>query len=420
MTSFLTLADTDSYVKWGAALLYSAPADWDRQLVVLATPMLPSAAQLDAALAGIGPDGHPPIFDLSAFIVRLKETRPDVILLSLIGPTIKVVIRAIRGIEGYRPVVISGLPGISIPASTKAIAHRAQVDLIVLHSHREVREFSALAKEIGYRQRFALATLPFLIEGSHHRQAGRGDIVFAAQAKVPEHRIDRITLLRWLAETAKHFPTSRVVIKVRAVAGEAQTHAEFYDYPSLLKELPAVPPNLIVAGGPMAEWLQEAAALVTVSSTAAIEAVALGVPALIIDDFGVTPELINTVFEESGLLGSSKDLVAGRFKQPTPEWKRDNYFHGAAEDDWVAQVEALIALRDAGELPLKALQQGRFGGRLRRAWDRKRALGRFDRSWSGQLAIMAGTLPYLALRAYRRIRRVIAQPVIEPEDVHPR
>jgi len=406
VTRVLAVADSDSYLKWGAALLDRAPQEWERSLAILASPVLPSPDQIESALAG-GSAPAPVIMDLSALAVRVTESEPDVVLVAVRGPLVKVVVRAIVGAAARRPVIVSGLPGISIPATRMAIAHRAQADLLVLHSRREVREFGVLAEWIGCEQRFALATLPFLL-ADRHRESRRhtGDVIFAAQAKVPRSREDRVTLLRWLAEAARSDPARRVVVKVRAAAGEAQTHAEEHDYAELISALEEVPPNLVVEGGPMGRHLAGAGALVTVSSTAAIEAVAMRVPVLALDDFGVSPELINPVFEGSGLLGGSADLVAGRFGSPDREWLLDNYFHGAEHDDWVERIEELLALREAGALQLKPLRSGTVGGRLRRAWDRKIALGRFDRSYSGMVALAVGLPVRAVYRALRRIRRV--------------
>ena len=51
--TLLVVADTDSYVKWGAALASQLPQDaWRVRVVVLATPAQPSARQLRVALAG--------------------------------------------------------------------------------------------------------------------------------------------------------------------------------------------------------------------------------------------------------------------------------------------------------------------------------------------------------------------------------
>lgn len=402
----LAIADSDSYVKWGAALLSRAPSEWDRRLVVLASPVLPSADQLSVALSTAGRSiGRPAVVDLSALFVRIQKMQPDVVLISVRGPLAKVVVRAILGATTKRPVIVTGLPGISIPATKMAIAHRAQADLFVLHSKREVRDFTELAEKMQIEQVFALARLPFMPAPSA-APGPNGDVIFAAQAKVPIDKVDRLALLGWLAESARQHPERRVVVKVRATHGEQQTHEETHEYAKLMSELqPPAPANLVVEGGAMAAHLAGASGLVTVSSTAAIEAVALGRPVLALDDFGVDGALINTVFEGSGLFGNSGDLVAGRFKHPSPAWLDDNYFHSASADDWVDKVRALLAIRAAGDFPVKRLHRGNLGGRLRRAWDRKRALGRFDRSWAGMFALAAGLPAMYAFRTFRATKR---------------
>ena len=409
--TMLVIADSDCYVKWGAALLGQAPDHWQRSLVVLASPVLPSGEQLKSALAGTaGATGAPPILDLSALALRIATLKPDVVLLSVRGPLVKVVVRAIVGASVVRPVIVSGLPGISIPATKRAVANRAQVDYFVLHSRREIREFEELASRMGVEMLFGLATLPFLPRKPlPQKTQGRnqnGEVIFAAQAKVPAQRVDRLALLSWLAESARRHPYLRVVVKVRAARGELQTHAERFDYADLIGQLdPPAPHNLVVAGGAMSDHLAGAVGLVTVSSTAAIEAIALSVPVIIVTDFGVGGELINTVFDGSGLFGNSGDLVEGRFRHPNPAWLDDNYFHAADQNDWIEGVSKLLIARATGDFPLKPLRVGASGGGLRRAWDRKRALGRFDRSWSGMIALVVGTPLRFASIVLRGARR---------------
>lgn len=414
----LAIADSDSYVKWGAALAERFSPEWDRDLVVLQSPLQPSESQLAAAVAGtVWSDLPPEVLPLESIGHRIADATPDVVLLSLRGPMVKVVLRVAVAAAGYaqqpRPVFVGGLPGISIPATRKAIAYRAQLDLLVLHSRREVREFAALAERMGVPHRFGLGSLPFLPRTRLGRIGVPDDapLVFAAQAKVPAERSQRVELLGWLAEAARRHPLRRVVIKVRAQTGEAQTHAEQFDYRDLLPELhPPAPPNLVVEGGSMATHLAGAAGLVTVSSTAAIEAVGMGVPVLVLDSFGVSPELINTVFEQSGLLGGSDELVAGDLRHPVPGWLDDNYFHRAENDDWLESLGELVAARDAGVLTLKPQPRGTSGGRLRLAWDRKRALGSHDRSVAGAIALAVGWPLMRALRLVRRLRRLSAPP----------
>lgn len=418
----LAVVDSDSYVKWGAAVLGRMPSGWSRSIVLIRTPVTPSTDQIAAALAGspFAPEAVP-ILDLTGFVERLAVERPDVVLLSVRGPVVRVLARTILGDapaaaaspgsapSASRPLIVSGLPGISIPATRKALHYRSRADYFLLHSKREVREFAALAETLGYQQSFGLARMPFL-PSQVDAPAASGDIVFAAQAKVPDAPADRLRVLGWLAEVALRHPENRVVVKLRATVGEQQTHAEEHPYDVLLDFLGELPPNLVVARGSMGAQLERASALVTVSSTAAIEAAALGVPILVLDDFGVSAEMINTVFLGSGLLGSSDALLERDFRHPDPAWLDDNYFHEPADEDWIAGIEAHAMLAAAGELPARP-QRRRIGGRFRHAWDRKQALGRVDRTLSGYLAFVVGAPLRWAWQSLRLRRSETQEPV---------
>ncbi|MEP6478806.1 MAG: DUF6716 putative glycosyltransferase [Rhodoglobus sp.] len=402
----LGIADSDSYVKWGAAMLERMPAAWHRDLVVLRTPALPSSGQLGSALSGTRfAAEQTPVIDLAALSEMVAREQPDVVLLSVRGPVVRVLVRMIVATMPRRPVIVSGLPGISIPETLNAVYYRSQVDYFVLHSKREVAAFAALADRLGVGQDFGLASLPFL--PPRRTAAPRGDdIVFAAQAKVPRALEQRQDVVRWLAETARRNPHRRVVIKLRGIVGEAQTHSEKYPYDVLVDELEERPENLVVSTGPMSQSLDRAAALVTVSSTAAIEAIAIGVPVLALDDFGVSANLINVVFEDSGLLANSAALMAGEFSEPSERWLDENYFHAPTDETWLTGIEAAVLRREAGALVLRPQFRGSIGGNLRRVWDRKRALGGYDRSFSGYLALAVG----LPLRgAVRKLRALKAR-----------
>jgi hypothetical protein len=398
----LGVADSDSYVKWGAATLARAPKSWDSRLVIIDSPFVPTAAQRAAAVDGLM-DSDPPVRSLAELAALVAEEQPDVVFLSLRGPLIRVVLRAVLEVSGRRPILVSGLPGISIPATRKALTFRSQVDLILLHSKRELRDFPGVARKLGVEQSFALATLPFFAT-THRTDQPRDEIVFAAQAKVPRLHSERTAIVGWLAECAATHPELRVVIKLRAVGSETQTHAEQYPYDQLLNELPSRPANLVAESGSMGAHLERAVGLVTVSSTALLEAAALGIPGIALDDFGVSPGLINTVFEDSNLLGSSSELVAARFRRPDPGWLDDNYFHKPQDDDWVQKIEALIAEREVAALPLRRLRYGQSGGRLRHSWDRKRALGSLDHSFAGYASLVIGYPTRAVIRSLRRGR----------------
>ncbi len=405
------LVDTDSFAKWGAHLLASAPEDWDLELRTVATPRSASPKQLRSAFRGLDRrlahlHREPPApKEVDAVVEELRQDPPDGVLVSLIGPVAELVIDEVHRRIPDRPVLVSGLPGISFPSKWKGIFFRARADLFVLHSHREVRAYEEMAREGGVEPHFALATLPFARGAG---ATGGDSVVFAAQPSVPFERADRALVVRWLVDTARAHPEWRVVIKTRAAAGEHQTHREEHPYPDLV---PAdAPTNLVVESGPMAEHLDRAVALVTISSTAVLEAAARGVPALTLTDFGIGRHLINEVFVGSGLEGDAVDLVDGRFGDVRPEWMRDNYFHPAAEDDWQQRLVELMARRDAGTLVDRAPARRSRGGVLRRAWERKNALGGADRSPLGLVALGIGAPIRGAKRLARRVRAVVDPP----------
>ncbi|WP_448005674.1 DUF6716 putative glycosyltransferase [Agromyces bauzanensis] len=410
----LVVADSDSYVKWGAALASTLPPAWTSRLAILASPVMPSRRQLADALAGTRfTAADVRVLHLDDLDALVDGFDPHAVLLSLRGPFVRVVAPRLED-RGDRPVLVSGFPGLTIPAVPKAVIYREQTDLVVLHSRREVREFRANAAELGLDRRYGLATLPFLAtdatgsstDGSD-AASDRTDVVFAAQAKVPAARDDRVRVLEALAVLARRHPGRRVVVKVRARRGEAQTHLEEHDYADLLDDLAdGVPPNLVVEDGPMAEKLTRAVALVTVSSTAALEAVALGIPALLLDDFGVSPAMINTVFEGSGLFGSTEDLVEGRFRDAEAAWTADNYFHGRDADDWIGRLHALAEAREIVPLPRLERSHDLLGGAFRTAYERRRMLGPYDRSLLGAAAWGVGLAARGLVRRVRRLRRL--------------
>jgi hypothetical protein len=396
----LALVDTDSYVKWGAALLAQLPAEWERHIAVVSTPGAPSAGQLAAALAGSGFEGSSRAISLDTLGTRVADEKPDAVIVAMRGPAASVVLRVLSELPD-RPVLVSGLPGISIPATWKALFYRAQADLIVLHSKREIREFEHVAGKRGWTHRLALATLPFIDRAP---ATGGTDVVFAVQSIVPLERIDRERVLDILIETARRNPAHRVVIKVRAVSGEQQTHDEEHSYPDLLAERTSPPPNLVVAAGAMSTVLDTAAGLVTVSSTASIEAIARDIPLIMLDEFGVSDELINPVFVGSGLFGDGEAVASLAFARPNPEWLDDNYFHPDGDVDWTRSLDDLLGQRASAPLAARPSLRGHIGGVLRRAWERKQAFGRHDRTVLGGLALAVGTPARSAVLLGRRLR----------------
>ncbi|MFJ3384220.1 MULTISPECIES: DUF6716 putative glycosyltransferase [unclassified Curtobacterium] len=417
--------DTDSFAKWGAHLLSAGPETWSLELLVVDTPRTASPAQLRSAFRGVDArlapltSAPPAPLDVDEIVERIRRGPPDAVLVSTIGPVAELIVDEVHRTVPDRPVLVTGLPGISFPAKWKGVFSRARADLFVLHSHREIREYEAMAQEYGVEPFFALASLPFATAAGARavpaaRDRRRDTVVFAAQPSVPESRAERAQVVAWLAETARRHPSWRLVVKTRAVVGEQQTHRETFPYADLVPS--DAPSNLVVETGPMAAHLDRAVALVTISSTAVLEAAARDIPALTLTDFGVCRPLINEVFVGSGLEGDATDLLAGRFGTVHPDWMSDNYFHPRADDDWVARTEELMRARDARTLRDRPSARRSRGGALRRAWERKNALGAADRSALGFVALVIGA----PIRTVKRlVRQALAGPTMSASPATP-
>lgn len=393
----VAIADADSYVKWAGALLDAVP-DIRRQMVLVRTPLTVSTDQEQSALAGTRfTSDDVARVDYTALAGWLSHARPDVVVVAGRGPFVRVVLRQIDRIHP-RPVVVTGMPGISIPAQRGALTYRRESDLFVIHSRREARAFDDLAGRLGVDVPVGLATLPFAQPVTPHRTGT--DLVFAAQALIPTTTGERRELADILRAAAEASPSRRVVVKLRARPGEQETHFERDSFPDLLRDRPR---NLVFSHQPMSAALGRAEGLVTVSSTAAIEAIACGVPVIALDSFGVSKANLNTVFHGSGLFGDADDVIARRFRHPSLAWMDENYFHDPAESTWWSQVEDLVSRRRRGELP-ERLQPCRRGGALREAWDRKSVLGYEDRTLAGSVAYAIGVPVREALLTVRKVR----------------
>ena len=358
----LAVADTDSYLKWSATTLDALPSCWESRQLLIQNPIMPSETQIRAAS-----NRRVEIVSHAGLKRRIRLERPDVVLLACTGPVVAT-LTALRVFEGpTRPLLVTGLPGISVPATRRAVSSRAACDLFLLHSKREVAEFAEIGAWRAPGLTFGLAPLPFLptAEPEPLPDVELGpNLVFAAQAKVPLERADREKILLALAEAGSG------VVKLRAWSEEQQTHRETWSYPEIMNDLIVrcrISADAVgFVGGSMQDALRRSRGLVTVSSTAALEAMAMNRPILIISDFGVSAEMINLVFEDSGCLGTLDDLSNGRLFRPYLRWLEANYFHPAEDNNWLDLLDKLLELRAAGQLPRRPSPRTSLWRRVRR------------------------------------------------------
>jgi len=351
----LAVADSDSNLKWAAAVLERLGSGSERfssSIVIVRTQLAPSPSQTESALSGTSLTA-PPVLGPAALRARIRQEDPDVLLVAAVGPISDFVARLAMRATDRRPVLLAGLPGIALTGITRAAQWRSWADAFVVHSRREVADFSQAFAAVETNPAVVLMRLPFLPE-SPLEPAPVRRVVFAPQSKAPASRDDRIALLDGLARLAAE--GFEVVVKLRASAGERQTHNERYPYDALWlaehSRLGHPGDRLVFGEGPMSAWLAPDTALVTVSSTAAIESLALGLPAVFVSDFGLSEELLNGSFADSGCMLLVADIAEElRTGGPVPaaEWLERNGLH--RDPSTLPEVlDALAARRRSGEL----------------------------------------------------------------------
>ena len=402
----VSISDSESYLKWATQLLSSLPGA-EAHVYLIDNPILPTDEQITHAIAGTAWAGRRiPVVSRTDLARIIVDHHADIVLGAATGPIVAQLFLTAHMHE-HRPALISGLPGMGLPASTKGMNYRRLMDAFITHSFAEVAQYTEVSartqvpceiylarlpmlRSAGVPQRAAAAAAPIIADDSEpltHTEIPQ-TLVFAPQAKVPESLEDREAIIRALAEFSSRHTDSSAVIKMRSRPGEHETHHEQHSYIDILNSLRAqgVPgaERIGLGYGPLDEFLVPGAALVTVSSTAALESFDRGIPTLLISDFGYDRDLLNEAFADSGATGTLAEVAAGSIGFPTSAWLAQNYFH--SDDGRLRHHLELLATRTrACQLP----------NRRSAVWKQKRLLIR------AELRTLA---PTPVVRAYRKLR----------------
>ncbi|MEV4949139.1 DUF6716 putative glycosyltransferase [Streptomyces sp. NPDC053755] len=318
------LADSDTRWKWGALTARRITADAVEPAgFLLRGRATPTARQL----AETGASTTPPREVTGAEFLRAVRDAAargegfDVVVLALVGGTVRAVLHGLAELAlDRRPVIVTGYVGVVYEKLADGLLLRHGADVVLANSRHDAERFRAVYEGVGADPSPVVeAALPFLGGAPYAPEPGRDTLVFAAQPSVPATRAERTYLLRRLVGHARRHPEREVLLKLRSKPGEHTTHLEELPYQRLVREL-AVPPNFRLVYGHMGEVLDRTDLLVTVSSTAALEALHRRIPTAVLTDLGVREVLGNHHFLGSGMLTSFDRLDAGVRPTPDEEW----------------------------------------------------------------------------------------------------
>lgn len=343
------IATTDSYLKWANSLREELPRGWNSSICIAKSLQNPSTRQIEVAL---GKTQDEPL--VSKHVLRIirdicKE-KPDSVFVGGTGPFLAV----FRWLLNFSPrgrqiKLISGSPGIAFHLEGAPLKVRSAADLILVASKRERTKLGKALEGIAPKTKIALSGLSFLHGlNSVRKFPGEETLVFAPQPDMPKSRADREKILVELAALKRMKPSLKIVIKLRAIDQEPQTHFEQFPYQVLTKELESIG---VLKGnefsfelGSIVDQMKNSnATLLTLSSTAALESLAMDCPTQIISDFGLGNDIANEVFEDSGLAAPIAGYLFAKETKPDQDWLKRNYFHNEDHDDWQDAVATLCA-----------------------------------------------------------------------------
>lgn len=242
-----------------------------------------------------------------------------------------------------RPAYIAFQPGLEFTPD-RGRKNRRDFDIVFLYSADHRDKFKRAIK--SPRWQHVSFGHPYFMTPKAPDLSGRKNVYFFAQAISPATLNSRRFVVDVLATLAERHPDRDVFVKLRHLPGENDNHVhrETYAYPWLLERyFPDAPPNLKLTACTMAEALDDAAIAITCTSTAVMDAISAGVPAMIYLDYVENyhdqyARPMRNEFAASGLISSIPQIMDLEASAPDEDWMRQ-HFRG---DELFEEIETAV------------------------------------------------------------------------------
>ena len=257
-----------------------------------------------------------------------------------------------------RPLLVSAYPGILFRFALEGMLDRSGADLLCLNSEQDLITYRQGREAQGLSSDNALVTgLPVLWNVQPRSEpAERPSIVFFEQPSIPVHPLQRHYLCQQLKELAEAWPEHPVIFKPRTSSIESTLHRRHGEMAGVIETMSKSVPNLQLSFKPATRLLRRCGCAITVSSTAALEAMAMGVSTRIVGDLGITETLGNHFFARSGAVADFAAIRANPFEPlHDNEWLRRQGWQDQGQERFITAV--LQKLREE-LLPLPASGRG--------------------------------------------------------------
>ena len=180
--------------------------------------------------------------------------------------------------------------------------------------------------------------------------------MFFEQPSIPVHPLQRRFLCDQIKELAEAWPEHPVIFKPRTSSIESTLHRRHGEMASVIDKMTRDQPNLRLSFKPATRLLRQCGCAITVSSTAAMESMAMGISTRIVGDLGVTETLGNHFFASSGAIATFAAINANPFDViHDAQWLEQQ---GLQRDGENRFITALVDRLNSPATPLGASSHG--------------------------------------------------------------
>ncbi len=272
----------------------------------------------------------------------------DALILGLDGQRSRDALLQLQNIwrdHDHRPRLISAYPGILFRFGLEGMMDRSGVDLLCLNSSDDLALYGRGRRALGLDNSNAVVTgLPILWRIKQRTEAPETpSIVFFEQPSIPVHPLQRRFLCDQIKELAAAWPDHPVIFKPRTSSIESTLHRRHGEMASVIDKMTRDQPNLRLSFKPATLLLRQCGCAITVSSTAAMESMGMGISTRIVGDLGVTETLGNHFFASSGAIANFDAIKANPFEViHDAKWLEQQGLERDGEDRFItALVERL-------------------------------------------------------------------------------
>jgi hypothetical protein len=253
-----------------------------------------------------------------------------------------------------RPRLISAYPGILFRFALEGMLDRSGADLLCLNSQQDLSIYQKGCSALGLDSRNAVVTgLPILWR-THPRTdlPEHPSIVFFEQPSIPVHPLQRRFVCEQLRDLSAAWPNHSVIFKPRTSSIESTLHRRHGEMASVVDTMSRQQANLKLSFKPATQLLRKCGCAITVSSTAALESMAMGISTRIVGDLGVTETLGNHFFADSGAIANFAAIRDNPFEVLHDNtWLRTQGWNPDGDDRF---IEALVNRLQTAAPPLSA------------------------------------------------------------------